>query len=737
MSISRDDFIAQMISALEGMKSTKSTENGAVGDEGELFGGFLPPKTLAAGEVLRKMCFDFPEVTGDELLLLSSGINALVEKSKVKKGTLQVKPMLISKEEFILPQKFVDNLVYLSGAPFCSESTFSNRDIARICASVFFTAPILILNSNLDDLWRIFMTDVMISSKESMDSSIRWDAIINKVNSFFTCIESSIVSGLIEGQGESSAPKGIIETEGHMNNLLLAIRSLGITLALGASASASAAPVMKSEMTLLQVLRYVQGLPSSSPPPFSSSDLDSGAVDAEGIVKVESPPTIEKDNRNSLASTLRVRLILVIRDLMCTHHYLIQSFLPKLLDELRPKTTSASASATAKDDFPSADECLYALVLSSICEVVTKAYTHAHMHSHASFVGFSSRHAMERTLQALECFIVQTIQTELPTVLSVISRMDDPRKGKDKKECLIDCEARTIFATIISAQLCAGIDPSHNPLMSTTQIYASIASSSFVTVASRHDLLFSSRAIHILVSSICLPLSHLSSITDTDDTTRVLIHILGVAALQSSSTMSFLSRLPQLPPFLSAFSHVSKFPFLLANTMHSQSPDSITSCKQVMTDISIELQCTMDSFDASAIVRSEEDASDSGGVETGSSSELISLEKEEKEKTHVRWPSGISDMFQFLLSISSFRMCLAKIKITQVAFGDDLTTWLIGLQSIITSNHPTKAYIDDGESASKGSDQVQGSRGQVDALRLSIKMLRDIIEGGAVGSKTD
>ncbi len=217
--MSRDDFIAQMIKELSVIEAGPGLDKIRELDDPE--------------QILNKMCYDFPDVSGKEMISLANSIIALIEDSRNKK-----KSVFQSMNSLKLPFKFFENLIFMSGSTISSSSknntngsdynkeekkkqkddddeneeeeptklSYTTEELSTLCATIFLSLPYYILQKTLQDLENIFSEHDLDNNDDNDDNGNvdvdvgsdenRWQKVAKRGMRYLHLIDISLLSSL-------------------------------------------------------------------------------------------------------------------------------------------------------------------------------------------------------------------------------------------------------------------------------------------------------------------------------------------------------------------------------------------------------------------------------------------------------------------------------------------------------------------------------------------------------------
>lgn len=138
----RSAFIEQMIAELNLQKNNDETS-------------FNIPPISSSKKIFRSLCFDYPVITSEELMILSQDISKDVTDVKSSSSLNQQDNQQKDVYNYWLNEKFIDNLIYLSGSSLHSDKD-REKSIGTLCAAVFLKLPLRLLNMTRGELSLFF-----------------------------------------------------------------------------------------------------------------------------------------------------------------------------------------------------------------------------------------------------------------------------------------------------------------------------------------------------------------------------------------------------------------------------------------------------------------------------------------------------------------------------------------------------------------------------------------------------
>eukprot|EP00596_Hydrurales_sp_CCMP1899_P005369 CAMPEP_0119040370 /NCGR_PEP_ID=MMETSP1177-20130426/10268_1 /TAXON_ID=2985 /ORGANISM="Ochromonas sp, Strain CCMP1899" /LENGTH=420 /DNA_ID=CAMNT_0007005347 /DNA_START=87 /DNA_END=1350 /DNA_ORIENTATION=+ len=352
----RSDFIEEMIAEL--MRQKKGDEK-----------SFNQPKVNRSKDIFRALCFDYPIVTSDELLILAQDV---IKFASTKSSDQQY-------DFFWLNDKFLSNLVYLSSSAPESDGA-REKAIASLCAAVFLKLPLRLLGMNRAELNNFFCgplnaassdTDNYNDNSSSLNLNDRiimsWQEVCANYHRFVLRGTASLLSG-IEGTAlVRDKDKGSVdESNGHLSDLIEAIdkiRGEGVR-----SDKNAVKNIEKSSVTLRECFLYYReehARADRATTIINDTAGDSMPAVANAVCAVAAAVC-------GVAKDVWLHISFLCRDLMALHPETAShpSALPALYKALlRPSEPIQSSSSSSP--FPTSEECMFVLIFSGVINSIS------------------------------------------------------------------------------------------------------------------------------------------------------------------------------------------------------------------------------------------------------------------------------------------------------------------------------------------------------------------------------
>lgn len=351
---SRESFIESIIFELQLQKNDNIS-------------AFEKPKPLAPLMIFKKLCYDFPIISNEELAVLDDSLKILANDDVLKEN-LEI--LLDLKNNFCFDSKFIENIIFMSGTiSECKESNNvkNKEEIAgSICSTLFikFTHHLIscekekIITSFQNKYITLHIQKDTINNKENL-SLLSWNEIMNKFHNFITKSSLSILSVI---NNEMLINEKYIETinkiisifnpfKSHLNNNWNAVTYNNDN-------------ILIFKDILFFSNHFKQFYPRSDEIIKETINYKSEILSYEDIISI------------SLKSQeIWIHCIFLLRDLMIQHPMILIHSLATVCDDLKFTTVKdykdssiePSSCVFQEDAYPNATELLFALVLSSVC----------------------------------------------------------------------------------------------------------------------------------------------------------------------------------------------------------------------------------------------------------------------------------------------------------------------------------------------------------------------------------
>jgi hypothetical protein len=389
MDMSRDDFLASLISELEKQRN-ENVET------------FERPKAFSTEEVYRKLCYDSPLVGATDVEVLWTHVTSLLDKNDTS-GILK----------FRFDSKFVENVVLLAGtidgaasagdsnssSPTSGKSLLENA--SALCSILFVKATkYLLLSCKQRDFSRLFDERSVLVGDDSASELLSWAEIATRFSSFVNQGTASLLQ---------STPLDVIRKHRIMYDMIDIVGMLN--------------PFGKHILDIL----HRTGSDSSLLQPISVS---AGKLDKRTLSEVyalsvtgtstDSASADEQEALGSIQSALKevwVQRILTARDIFTHNPALIEEYLPLLTSKLlegvyAPSKPGPQYVYLLHDEslFPVANECLVVILYATLSQYLLSAIEQTSTNRNT---------VIKRSLQKLRT----TVETQLPMIARICERM--------------------------------------------------------------------------------------------------------------------------------------------------------------------------------------------------------------------------------------------------------------------------------------------------------------------------
>jgi len=355
-AISRDDFIVSMTKELERQVS--------------ITGDLAQVPSPAAADVLRKLYYDFPVISGSDLMLLVTSM----EESMTSPADFDR-----TRLPFTINRKLLENLAYLNDRQSATADPSLAEATGKLCAFIYLRLPVFLLNCSADALRGIFSAPVLLppqeeeeegdlhgvaDSKADLDAQLSWQEVWQEYMAFMQSCSASV---LCPGKGAGGewfaallkAPPHVTGMEASLATLGALVASFESTAANGDAQSSElamhrrfferceAASGAVRRRTLLQNLREQAGRKAPSKPADKETAAEAQLRELRGSVR-----------------KLWLHYLFVCRDVVAHCPALLEPWLPKML-------AAISRSGSVAADFPSDEECLRVVICANISSALT------------------------------------------------------------------------------------------------------------------------------------------------------------------------------------------------------------------------------------------------------------------------------------------------------------------------------------------------------------------------------
>jgi hypothetical protein len=545
----RADFIAQMIAELARQK-----------EEDEI--GFLNPRVRSAKEIFESLCFDFPIVTTEEILILSAAINQF---------TLSSSKDLPSKD-FWLNDKFLENLSFLSGSAPNDDDKQREGAVSAFCSNMYFSLPFRLLSMTRREL-HYYFTGQSHSSHDQRslkETELQpWEAICQQYRNM-----------ILEGTASALLSIESRDVISHLTNITKTIKGIRVD-------SSKDQVTDAGSMTLEQyfVLNNSKALTAES----SSKHADNNLISIPGSSQVKGTPDVAEAEAEAesecvvisgIAKEIWVHSAFLCRDIMVQRPEILAStsalllVIGALISLEAPVSVGASPSS-----IPTAPECMVALILAGVATgitstdakhspvlPVTDGATAALMERDHERSRLRAKHCSEGRAALQKCLEASSPPL-LTAVVGICERISGVSTGVDNADGpALLCDIVALYTTEVRSQ---SVHP-HERLITSRAISALVRmwmgiaaksvtvaaigehpeetvdaksfSSGLSFAASRYDR--GERRI-AQVFSVCLTFTGLISfLLLTSSLILRIIHTLSLLCLQRSETAAFALRIP-------------------------------------------------------------------------------------------------------------------------------------------------------------------------------------------------
>jgi len=506
-TFSRDDFIASMTKELERQVS--------------ITGDLAQVPSLGAAGVLRKLYYDFPEVSGSDILLL---VAAMEETMNTPADFDRVRM------PFTISRKLLENLAYLNDRQTATADPLLAEATGKLCAFIYLRLPIFLLNCDAGTLRGIFSRPALLEaedgdgrgvadSKADLGAQLSWHEIWQEYAVFMESCSASVLCPAKGAAGDWFAE--LLKAPAYAASMETCVATLGALVTSFESSASENAQVSGSALhrrfferrepaspgarplTLLQSLREQvgrKGPREAAPAPEGGGGVESAADGQLRELRVS-------------ARRVWLHFTFVCRDVVAHCPALLQSWMPRILTAVAATTRTASVAA----DFPSEEEYLRVVICANISSALTSQQLQP--------AEQSADAAAAQARAALRALLDTNAANTLSDMVDICQRMRRGAAdgGADAASFLLD----------ISSLYVDGLDArGAGPLLPHL-------------LASTHTKLIESRALAVLAelfSDAAAPdaLPGLRSLLPR------MLEVLAVAALQASSTASYVIRLPAM-----------------------------------------------------------------------------------------------------------------------------------------------------------------------------------------------
>lgn len=350
VEMKREDFISQMIAELARQRAADES-------------AFANPPIRNSMEIFRSLCFDFPTVNSDEISALANAVNKIaLEKADID-----------SVGGFSLEEKFLQNLIYLSGST--PDVVDNNREsaVSSLCSAVFINLPLRLLTLSRKQLSTIFrdqpstaipiQNDFSASGKEI--DLLPWVEICHRVRNFIMLGTSSLLT---------CSPTSATTVDSRIGDCLVSL-STAIKMVRCDKRNRDIVRVKMDDTltTLHQCFLFNDDLVlKAALDDRKAGDGPAAAAGAavDGTAQSTSTSSLESESSAicGMAKDVWIHLSFLCRDLFVQHPESLDhpTALPSVLGALIPLGSITITGTGPSSSFPTAEECVFALILAGI-----------------------------------------------------------------------------------------------------------------------------------------------------------------------------------------------------------------------------------------------------------------------------------------------------------------------------------------------------------------------------------
>lgn len=343
----RADFIAQMIAELSRQK-----------EEDEM--SFLNPRVRSSKEIFESLCFDFPIVSTEEILIISAAINQLTLSS----------PKDSASTDFWLNDKFLENLSFLSGSAPNADDKEREGAVSAFCSNIYFSLPFRLLSMTRREL-HFYFTGQSQSSVDQHNLKetelLQWEAVCQKYRNM-----------ILEGSASALLSIGSREVLAHLTNISKTIKGIrrdssedkvsdvgSVTTTLEQYFVFNNSKALKAEVSSKHADSQPLSIPASS-----QTKGDSDKAESELPSESESECVVI----SGIAKEIWVHLAFLCRDIIVQRPEILagNSALLIVIGALIPLEAPVSLDVSSSS-FPTAAECMVALILAGVVAGITSS----------------------------------------------------------------------------------------------------------------------------------------------------------------------------------------------------------------------------------------------------------------------------------------------------------------------------------------------------------------------------
>ena len=345
VEMKREDFINLMIAELARQKA--ADEN-----------AFTNPPIRNSMEIFRSLCFDFPTVSTDEILALSDATNRIaLEKADVD-----------SVGGFCLEEKFLQNLIYLSGST--PDVTDNKREsaVGSLCSAVFINLPLRLLTMTRKQLSSIFRDQhsTTIPSQNTLSLSIKdadllpWVEVCHRMRNFMMLGTSSLLT---------CSPTTVLLIDSRIGECLVSLsNAIKMVRCEKRNSDIKCGKLDDDLTTLHQCFLLNNDLALKA----AIDDEDTGDCTASASAFDGTARSSSSESESSaicgMAKDIWIHLSFLCRDLFVQHPESLDhtAALPAVLGALISLGSISITATGPSSSFPTAEECVFALILAGI-----------------------------------------------------------------------------------------------------------------------------------------------------------------------------------------------------------------------------------------------------------------------------------------------------------------------------------------------------------------------------------
>jgi hypothetical protein len=355
----REEFISQMIAELARQKAADES-------------AFANPPIRNSMEIFRSLCFDFPTVNSDEISALANAINKIaLERADID-----------SVGGFSLEEKFLQNLIYLSGST--PDVVDNNREsaVSSLCSAVFINLPLRLLTLSRKQLSTIFrdQPSTAIPNQNDFNASgkevdlLPWVEICHRVRNFIMLGTSSLLA---------CSPTSATSVDSRIGDCLVSLSTAIKMVRCDKRDRDIVRLKMDNSLTTLHqcflfnddlVLKAALDDRKAGDGPTAAGDgpaaAGAGAAAVDGTTQSTATSSSEAESSAicGMAKDIWIHLSFLCRDLFVQHPESLDhpTALHAVLGALIPLGSITSTGTGPSSSFPTAEECVFALILAGI-----------------------------------------------------------------------------------------------------------------------------------------------------------------------------------------------------------------------------------------------------------------------------------------------------------------------------------------------------------------------------------